>query len=199
MSEKLKEQLGRYYSPETHPPTKARRPQNAREDTWIIDLLGRVQVGYFATRWDQQTFINPSTFWYDTERHEIYFHSNQVGRIRANSERHDEVCFAASEVGKPLPSNIALEFSIQYRSIVAFGKIRVLSKKDEQEHALYGLIKKYFPTMIAGNEYRPITAEELKRTSVYAIAVEYWSGKENWVERADQSDEWPALAASWFS
>jgi len=35
----------------------------------------------------------------------------------------------------------------------------------------------------------------LKRTSVYAIRVESWSGKQNWPERADQSDEWPALHA----
>jgi hypothetical protein len=35
----------------------------------------------------------------------------------------------------------------------------------------------------------------LKRTSVYAIRVESWSGKQNWPERADQSDEWPALDA----
>jgi hypothetical protein len=30
--------------------------------------------------------------------------------------------------------------------------------------------------MTAGKEYRPITDEELKRTSVYAIAIESWSG-----------------------
>jgi len=51
----------------------------------------------------------------------------------------------------------------------------------------------YFPKMKAGREYRPITEEELKRTSVYAIKIEAWSGKENWNERADQSGEWPAL------
>jgi hypothetical protein len=52
--------------------------------------------------------------------------------------------------------------------------------------------------MEAGREYRPITDQELKRTSVYAIRVESWSGKQNWPERADQSDEWPALDAQWL-
>jgi hypothetical protein len=33
----------------------------------------------------------------------------------------------------------------------------------------------------------------LRATSVYAIAIESWSGKENWDERAEQSDEWPPL------
>jgi nitroimidazol reductase NimA-like FMN-containing flavoprotein (pyridoxamine 5'-phosphate oxidase superfamily) len=63
---------------------------------------------------------------------------------------------------------------------------------------LYGLIRKYFPEMIAGKDYRKITDKELKRTSVYAIQIEEWSGKENWKDRADQSDEWPPLDEKWF-
>jgi hypothetical protein len=35
-----------------------------------------------------------------------------------------------------------------------------------------GAIEKYFPQMKSGKEYRPITDEELKRTSVYAISIE---------------------------
>jgi hypothetical protein len=52
--------------------------------------------------------------------------------------------------------------------------------------------------MTAGKEFREITDKELKRTSVYAIQIEAWSGKENWKERADQSDEWPPLDEKWF-
>jgi hypothetical protein len=50
--------------------------------------------------------------------------------------------------------------------------------------------------MEAEKEYRPIMDEELARTSVYAIKIESWSGKKNWPERAEQSDEWPALGRS---
>jgi hypothetical protein len=80
--------------------------------------------------------------------------------------------------------------------VIAFGTARALDDPDQQRRALYGLIEKYFPTMIPGQEYRPITDKELLRTSVYAIAVESWSGKENWKEQADQSDDWPPLPDS---
>jgi hypothetical protein len=63
---------------------------------------------------------------------------------------------------------------------------------------LYGLIHKYFPKVTEGKEFREITDKELRATSVYAIAIESWSGKENWKDRADQSDEWPALDGKWF-
>lgn len=180
------------------PANEQRRPENARDDGWTRAFLARARIGHVATRWDDQPFITPTTFWYDPERREIYFHSNVVGRVWANSERHARVCFEASEFGRFLPSNVALEFSVQYESVVAFGTIRVLEDDEEKRRALEGLLVKYFPALQAGREYRPITAQELKRTSVYAIRIESWSGKQNWPERADQSGEWPALDAQWF-
>jgi hypothetical protein len=34
---------------------------------------------------------------------------------------------------------------------------------------------------------------------VYAITIESWSGKENWPEQAEQSEEWEPLAAEWLA
>jgi nitroimidazol reductase NimA-like FMN-containing flavoprotein (pyridoxamine 5'-phosphate oxidase superfamily) len=97
-----------------------------------------------------------------------------------------------------LPSNVALEFSLQYRSVVIFGTARIITDPSESRKMLYGLIGKYFPGMTAGREYREITDKELRATSIYVIKVEAWSGKENWDERAEQSAEWPALEEKWF-
>ena len=183
------------YSLDVTPANAQRRSENAMSAEWTREFLKRAHIGHVATRWDERPFITPTNFWYDAERHAIYFHSNLVGRIRANIERHAQVCFEASEFGDLLPSNVALEFSIQYESAIVFGRIRILEDVEEKRSALYGLLGKYFPAMAAGKEYRPITDQELKRTSVYAIEIESWSGKRNWPERAVQSDEWPPLAA----
>jgi nitroimidazol reductase NimA-like FMN-containing flavoprotein (pyridoxamine 5'-phosphate oxidase superfamily) len=155
-------------------------------------------VGHVATSVDGQPFINTSTFWYDEAEHQIVFHSNLAGRIRSNIEYNPKVSFEASVLGQMLPSNVALEFSLQYRSVVAFGTARVVTDPDEMRRLLYGLINKYFPEMKVGQEYREITEKELQATSVYAIKIEEWSGKENWEERADQSDEWQPLDEKWF-
>jgi hypothetical protein len=183
---------------EKTPANAQRRPEHVQDEAWIQEFLSRAKIGHIATRWGEQPFINPTTFWYDAEQHQIIFHSNIVGRVRANSERHEQVCFEASEFGRLLPSNVALEFSIQYESVIAFGRIRIVADFAEKRRTLYGLIGKYFPDMTAGQEYRPITDQELQRTSVYAIAIDSWSGKRNWPERADQSEEWPPLGAEWF-
>ena len=164
----------------------------------MAKFLSTAKIGRIATRWDEQPFITPSTFWFDQEENLLYFHSNIVGRVRANIERHAEVCFETSDFGRFLPSNIALEFSLQYQSVIVFGKIRIVDDLKQKKRGLYGLIDKYFPGMKPGEDYRPITENELKRTSLYAIHIESWSGKRNWKEAAVQSQEWKPLATKWF-
>ena len=86
-----------------------------------------------------------------------------------------------------------MEFTVQYAGVIVFGKACVIEEPQAKRRGLYGLISKYYPGMEAGEEYRSITDDELERTSVYAIRIESWSGKENWPEQAEQSNEWPAL------
>ena len=181
------------------PPTAYQRlSEYKRDDNWIRSFLRTAKVGHIASSFDGQPFLNPSTFWFDEENHQIVFHSNVTGRVRSNLESNPKVCFEASELGRLLPSNVALEFSLQYRSVIVFGTARLVTDPVESRRVLYGLIQKYFPGMQAGKEYREITDKELKRTSVYAIKIEEWSGKENWKDRADQSDDWEPLGKEWF-
>jgi len=183
----------------SQPPTAfQRRPHLTQEEDWIRSFLKTAKVGHIATSIDGQPFINPTTFWLDEKNHQIVFHSNVAGRVRSNIESNPKVSLEASELGKFLPSNVALEFSLQFRSVVVFGTARVVTDPDEARRLLYGLISKYFPTMAAGKEYREITDKELRATSIYAIQIDSWSGKENWAGRADQSDEWTPLDEKWF-
>ena len=183
----------------SHAPAAFQRcPHLTKDDEWVRTFLKEAKIGHIATSVDGQPFINPTTFWYDETNHQIAFHSNVAGRVRSNIESNPKVSLEASEVGKFLPSNVALEFSLQFRSVIVFGSTRLVDDPAEARRLLYGLVGKYFPAMKAGKEFREITDKELRATSIYAIQIESWSGKENWDERADQSDEWPPLDAKWF-
>ncbi len=190
--------MARNYSLEKSPPTAhQRKPEYARGDTWIRAFLRRGQVAHIATAWDTQPFVTPTNYYYDEPQHRLIFHSNLTGRLRANIGQNDRVCAEISEMGRYLPSNIALEFSVQYRSVMVFGTARVLEDREEQRQMLHLLIDKYFSPMELGKDYRPVTDQELKRTAVYELRIESWTGKENWQDQADQSDEWPALKEKW--
>lgn len=183
-----------YYDPTKRDPSLSRRPMNRRGDGWIKELLARVQVCRVATAWDEFPFINPTTFVYRPETHDIIFHSNIAGRLRANTEHSDRATIEVSEVGRLLPSNDPLELGMQYRSVIVFGRTQLL-EDEEARQALYQLMARYFPELRPGVEARPIPDGHLARTSVYALRVERWSGKENWIERADQTEDWPPLPA----
>ena len=188
------------YNPNHRPINQSRRPKLDMDDEWNAKFLNKIRVGHISTRDGNQPFINPTSFWYSKEDHEIYFHSNAVGRMRFNAENNPETCFECYRSGRLLPSNLALEVSFQYECVIAFGRIRVIKDIDEKRDVLNELLQKYFGEMRSGEDYRPITDNELKRTSVYGIKIESWSGIRNWEERADQAEnnEWPNLDPKWF-
>ena len=188
------------YNPNNRPINQSRRPKLDMDDEWNAKFLNKIRVGHISTRDGNQPFINPTSFWYSKEDHEIYFHSNAVGRMRFNAENNPETCFECYRSGRLLPSNLALEVSFQYECVIAFGRIRVIKDIDEKRDVLNELLQKYFGEMKSGEDYRPITDNELKRTSVYGIKIESWSGIRNWEERADQAEnnEWPDLNPKWF-
>ena len=112
-----------------------RRPHLTKDDDWIRAFLKEAQVGHIATSVNDQAYLNPTTFWYDEENHQIVFHSNIAGRVRSNIESNPKVSMEASELGKLLPSNVALEFSLQYRSVIAVSYTHLdVYKRQQQTH-----------------------------------------------------------------
>jgi uncharacterized protein len=190
--------MSKDYNLESTPANSMRRSELACDEAWIREFLTTAEVGHLATRWDEQPFITPLLFWYHDETHAIYFHAATVGRLHANSQRSPRACFEACRTGRLLASNVALEFALQYESVIAFGDLHLVEDDEEKRRALYGMIGKYYPGMRPGEEYRLITEPELKRTAVYAISISSWSGKRNWPERAKQSEEWKALDERWL-
>ncbi|WP_291425374.1 pyridoxamine 5'-phosphate oxidase family protein [Deinococcus sp.] len=193
-----------FYDPRQRDPSLSRRPKNRQGDDWIRALLLRVPVGRVATVWQGEDgeafpFITPLAFAYRAKQHDIVYHTNIVGRLRANTGQGHapdgvRATFEASEIGALLPSNSPLELSVQYRSVIVFGTAHLITDPAEQEAALTTLSERVFPDLKIGQHTRPISAEDLKRTSVYTLNIAHWSGKENWAAQAIQEEEWPALA-----
>lgn len=158
---------------------RPRRNDRALKDEGRIEaLLHRLPVGFIALADGDQPYLNPNLFWYDAAARRVYFHTAGIGRTRTIVERNPRVCFSAAEMGNLLPADTALEFSTEYASVVVFGRARLVDDEGEQRRGLQGLLDKYFPDLRPGVHYRPIIEEELRRTSVYAIEIDAWSGKQ---------------------
>jgi nitroimidazol reductase NimA-like FMN-containing flavoprotein (pyridoxamine 5'-phosphate oxidase superfamily) len=178
------------------PTERQRRPELTRGDDFIKAMLRRGVVAHVGNLSGDQPFVHPTNYWYDEPGHRLVFHGHLAGRTRSNLEHFPRACAEVSEFGRLLPSNSPYELSIQYRAVLVFGRVAVISEPAQARAALTGLIARYFPALREGQDYRPITPQELGATSVYALAIESWSGKENWPEAAEQLADWTPLAAT---
>ena len=162
--------------------TDIRRRDRAKEEDWIRDFLQRAPDGVLATAVDDQPFLSARNFVYEPERHVIYMHGARSGRTPTNIARNDRVCFASYRMGRLLPAEAAGDVSVEHAGVVIFGRISVVEDETEAREALQRLLDKYFPHLQADRDYRPITADDIKRTAVFRIDIEEWSGKQKQVE-----------------
>jgi hypothetical protein len=159
------------------PPDFVRRSDREIEDeSWIREYLHKAAFGALATVHEGQPFINTNLFVYDEAQHAIYLHTARVGRTRGNVEADERVCFSVSEIGRLLPADEALEFSVEYSGVTVFGRASIIEGAEARD-ALQALLDKYAPHLRPGRDYRATTDDELTRTSVFKIAIDAWSGK----------------------
>jgi len=158
--------------------TQVRRRDRAVEDeAWIRAMLHRAPWGVLAMSYEGQPYVNSNLFAFDEAAHAIYLHTAREGRTRTNIERDGRVCFSVGEMGRLLPADTALAFSVEYASVVVFGQATQVTDEMEGRHGLQLLLDKYFPHLRPDRDYRPITDSELAQTAVYRIQIEAWSAK----------------------
>ena len=160
-----------------------RRRDRGKDEGWVRAFLRQAPFGYLATAdASGQPYLNSNLFVYDEGRHCIYLHTHRTGRTRDNVAHSEKVAFSASAMGRLLPAPEALEFSVEYCGVQAFGTGSIVTSPAEAKEALQALLDKYAPHLRPGRDYRPTTDEELARTAVYRVDIETWSGKQKEVE-----------------
>jgi len=171
-------------APQPDPRAGLRRRDRGKDEAWVRALLHASGMGFLATVDDEgQPFLNSNLYVFDEERHCLYLHTHRTGRTRDNVAAHERVAFSVAAMGRLLPALEALEFSVEYAGVVVFGRGRIVEDPDECRHGLRILLEKYAPHLRYGVDYRATTEEELKRTAVYRIDIEAWSGKQKEVAR----------------
>ncbi|MBW8009933.1 MAG: hypothetical protein FVQ83_01650 [Chloroflexi bacterium] len=161
------------------PLAQVRRPEyEIKDENWIKALLHRGTFGTLGTAYKNQPFLNTVLFIFDEAEHAIFFHTAKIGRARSNCELNPKVCFSVVEMGRIIPSEEAVDFSVEYNSVVVFGTVKVIQADKDSQSALQKLMNKYASHLKPGEDYHPIRSKDLKRTAVYKITIEHWSAKQ---------------------
>ena len=163
--------------------TRIRRKDRAvYDDAWIEDFLKNAPVITVSFTDGQQPFIKPTLFVYDPGRHAVYFHATEFGRTTEVLKAHPQAALTAFEMGRLLPAKRAMDFSLEYASVVAYGEIAVIEDEDEAIYGLQLLLDKYFPHLKPGEDYAPTQPVELKVTAVFRLDIREWAGKQKKVD-----------------
>ncbi len=152
-----------------------RKDRRISDTAEIHALLARADIGFLATVSGDQPLVTPYSFWFDGQR--IYFHGAKKGQSKEIMQQNPRVCFTVAERGRYLPAERAMDFSVEFASVMVFGTGRMVESQAEQIYALQGLMDKYFPHLKPETDYEPITKKDLRPTGVYAIDIETMSGK----------------------
>jgi len=110
---------------------------------------------------------------YAGDESKIFFHCAQSGHKLDAIARSDKVSFCVIDEDQVAPE----KFTTHYRSVVAFGRARILERPEEKRRALEILVDKYAP------DHKDSGLREIDRllnqTCVIELAVEHLSGKQS--------------------
>ncbi len=163
--------------------SQLRRRDRGKDEAWVRSFVEAAPHGFLATVGEGgQPFLNSNLFVYDEAKHCIYLHTHRTGRTRDNLPERRPVAFGIAAMGRLLPADEALEFSVEYSGVTAFGEGYVVEDVEECRDALQQLLDKYAPHLVPDRDYRATTDDELKRTAVFRIDIDAWSGKQKEVE-----------------
>lgn len=168
--------------------TPRRRDRAVEEPQWINDFLSRAAIGVLATRGPHGPSLNPNLFVYDAPNRVLYLHTAKKGHTRTQLEQQPRVAFSVSEMGRLLPSDAAVNFSVEYASVIAEGTARIIDDADDAERALKLFMEKYAPQFEYGTDYRGVSGQDLARTTVIEVRIESWSAKR---KSSDAEDAYP--------
>ena len=114
----------------------------------------------------------PISYWWDGGQH-IYFHCAKDGHKLDAIARDPKAsfCVIGQDIVQPE------EYTTRYRSVIAFGTMRVLETPEEIDRAIEGLAKKYAPEA-SPQRQREYIEKELPALRMLELTIQHMTGKE---------------------
>lgn len=136
----------------------------------ILDEGFVCHVGFVA---DGHPFVIPTA--YGRVGDTLYLHGAKASRMLKALSSGADVCVTVTLVDGLVLARSAFHHSINYRSVVVFGRARVVESEEEKTSALEAFTEHVVPGRWA--EVRWPTAQELAATSVLALPLSEASAK----------------------
>ncbi|MDZ4371912.1 MAG: pyridoxamine 5'-phosphate oxidase family protein [Phenylobacterium sp.] len=151
-----------------------RRPQRGCYDEakvfQILDAGVMAHVGYVI---DGQPFVTPTAYWREGRR--LYWHGAAASRMLATVGDGAPVCVTVSFLDGFVVGRSGITHSLNYRSVMAFGRARLVTDARRKRAAMDAFIDRLY----AGRplKLRPTTDHELAAIALVEMEIEEASAK----------------------
>ena len=135
----------------------------------ILDAQPICSVGYV---FKGAPFVTTTLQWREGDH--IYWHGSAASRMLEACE-NAEVCVSVSIIDGFVMARSAFNHSCNYRSVMAFGTAHKVTDAAEKEQRLKNFTEQLWPGR--WDMLRPVTAQEIKATTVLALKLDECSAK----------------------
>lgn len=136
----------------------------------LLDAAALCHVSYVI---GGQPYCTPTLFWREGSR--LYWHGSSASRMLRNLSEGEPACLTVTHLDSLVLARCGFNHSADYRSVMAFGRARLLDDQAEKEHSLIMMVDRFFPRRTA--QLRASTKQEIKATSVVYMDIEKASAK----------------------
>jgi uncharacterized protein len=139
----------------------------------IYKILDEAFICHVGFAIDGKPFVIPTS--YARIGNSLMIHGSAASRMMRNLSDGIEVCVTVTLIDGLVLARSAFHHSMNYRSVVVFGKAKIVEDEAEKYEALKAFTEHIIPNR--WSEIRPPTSNELKGTTVLSLPLTEASAK----------------------
>lgn len=156
-----------------------RRKEKQKDDQWIRDFIQSSHYGVLGVSAEGQPYLNANNYVYIEADHALYFHRAKQGALPQFIEKNNNATYLISEMGKMMTGKEAMKFSVEYKSVMIYGKLQEITDHTKKTEVLRKLLEKTSPDLEYGEDYVVPPESAITRTAIWALKIDFWTGKES--------------------
>ena len=162
----------------TMPATRIRNHPERAVPEEAAAILAQGLVAHVGIVEDGWPVVIPMSYHYDPDEPEkLYLHGSVKSRLLKTLAGGVPVCVTVTLSDGLVYSRKAMNHSMNYRSVVAFGRAREVADGPEKFALFDRMVQRYFQGRTLERDYRPPPEQDLAATALVEVAIEAWNGK----------------------
>jgi len=154
-----------------NPTTRTKLNRLPKRASYEKEIINKILDDYFVCHLgftiENQPFVIPTC--YGRKDDKMYFHGSVGSRMLKHIKSGAPICITVTNVNGIVLARSAFHHSINYHSVIIFGKANEIIKSTEKTDALKIITEHIIPGR--WNDARKPNEKELKQTSVFSLKI----------------------------